>query len=150
MMKILNNKVGLLIGKGRETIKNMQAQTGAWFQVIPWHLPLVDTLTERILQNDGTSEKIDCAKQLFNQVISDVFSICIYICWIWLWLASYLPCPKSITLEIQSFHCIMYMSNHTIGWLCLLKLNVLGQLSQTFCDKQNSFGQIASMSLICH
>ncbi|KAK7410129.1 hypothetical protein VNO78_00669 [Psophocarpus tetragonolobus] len=69
-MKIPNNKVGLIIGKGGETIKNMQASTGARIQVIPLHLPPGDTSTERTLKIDGTPEQIESAKQLVNQVIS--------------------------------------------------------------------------------
>ncbi|XP_059640484.1 uncharacterized protein LOC132282735 [Cornus florida] len=71
VMKIPNNKVGLVIGKGGETIKNMQASTGARIQVIPLHLPPGDTSTERIVQIDGTSEQIESAKQLVNEVISE-------------------------------------------------------------------------------
>ncbi|KAH9761508.1 F17H15.1/F17H15.1 [Citrus sinensis] len=70
-MKIPNNKVGLVIGKGGETIKNMQARTGARIQVIPLHLPPGDTSTERTVQIDGTSEQIESAKQLVNEVISE-------------------------------------------------------------------------------
>ncbi|GFZ17208.1 KH domain-containing protein [Actinidia rufa] len=62
VMKIPNNKVGLVIGKGGETIKNMQARSGARIQVIPLHLPPGDTSTERTLQIDGTSEQIEAAK----------------------------------------------------------------------------------------
>ncbi|XP_015884471.1 uncharacterized protein LOC107420113 [Ziziphus jujuba] len=71
VMKIPNNKVGLVIGKGGETIKNMQGRTGARIQVIPLHLPPGDTSIERTLQIDGTSEQIDNAKQLVNEVISE-------------------------------------------------------------------------------
>ncbi|KAF4375680.1 hypothetical protein F8388_014402 [Cannabis sativa] len=70
-MKIPNNKVGLIIGKGGETIKNMQARTGARIQVIPLHLPPGDTSNERTLQIDGTSEQIESAKVLVNEVISE-------------------------------------------------------------------------------
>ncbi|KAL6980064.1 hypothetical protein U1Q18_021715 [Sarracenia purpurea var. burkii] len=56
VMQIPNNKVGLVIGKGGETIKNMQASSGARIQVIPLHLPPGDTSTERTLQIDGTNE----------------------------------------------------------------------------------------------
>ncbi|KAH1252598.1 Far upstream element-binding protein 2 [Glycine max] len=70
VMKIPNNKVGLIIGKGGETIKNMQASTGARIQVILLHLPLGDTSTERTLKIDGTPEQIESAKQLVYQVIS--------------------------------------------------------------------------------
>lgn len=41
-------------------------------QVIPLHLPPGDTSTERTLQIDGTSEQIESAKQLVNEVISEV------------------------------------------------------------------------------
>ncbi|EXB66885.1 Far upstream element-binding protein 2 [Morus notabilis] len=71
VMKIPNNKVGLVIGKGGETIKNMQARTGARIQVIPLHLPPGDASIERTLQIDGTSEQIETAKQLVNEVISE-------------------------------------------------------------------------------
>lgn len=54
---IPNNKAGLVIGKGGETIKNMQATSGACIQVIPLHLPSGDTSTERTLQIDETSEQ---------------------------------------------------------------------------------------------
>uniref|UniRef100_A0A2N9F7Z0 K Homology domain-containing protein n=1 Tax=Fagus sylvatica TaxID=28930 RepID=A0A2N9F7Z0_FAGSY len=74
VMKIPNNKVGLVIGKGGETIKNMQARTGARIQVIPLHLPPGDTSTERTLQIDGTSEQLESAKQLVNEVISEIGS----------------------------------------------------------------------------
>ena len=41
-------------------------------QVIPLHLPPGDTTPERTLQIDGTSEQIEAAKQLVNEVISEV------------------------------------------------------------------------------
>jgi hypothetical protein len=46
-------------------------------QVIPLHLPPGDTSTERTLQIDGTSEQLESAKQLVNEVISEV-------CWLML------------------------------------------------------------------
>ncbi|KAJ7958338.1 Far upstream element-binding protein like [Quillaja saponaria] len=75
VLRIPNNKVGLVIGKGGETIKNMQAQTGARIQVIPLHPPPGDTSSERTVQIDGTSEQIESAKQLVNEVISEVCSV---------------------------------------------------------------------------
>uniref|UniRef100_A0A1J3JUL0 Far upstream element-binding protein 1 n=1 Tax=Noccaea caerulescens TaxID=107243 RepID=A0A1J3JUL0_NOCCA len=69
-MKIPNNKVGLVIGKGGETIKSMQAKTGARIQVIPLHLPPGDPTPERTLQIDGTNDQIEHAKQLVNEIIS--------------------------------------------------------------------------------
>ena len=40
--------------------------------MIPLHLPPGDTSTERTLQIDGTSEQIEAAKQLVNEVIAEV------------------------------------------------------------------------------
>ncbi|KAJ6803050.1 putative far upstream element-binding protein 1 [Iris pallida] len=71
-MQVPNNKVvGLIIGKGGETIKNMQASSGARIQIIPLHPPPGDTSTERTVQIDGTAEQIESAKQLVNEVISE-------------------------------------------------------------------------------
>lgn len=71
-MQIANNKVGLVIGKGGETIKSMQAKSGARIQVIPLHLPPGDTSTERTLYIDGTTDQIEIAKQLVAEVTSEV------------------------------------------------------------------------------
>ncbi|GLT85517.1 hypothetical protein SLE2022_037060 [Rubroshorea leprosula] len=70
-MKIPNNKVGLVIGKGGETIKSMQARTGARIQVIPLHLPPGDTSAERTVHIDGTSEQIKTAREMVEEVISE-------------------------------------------------------------------------------
>ncbi|CAN4095543.1 unnamed protein product [Withania somnifera] len=114
-MKVPNNKVGLVIGKGGETIKNMQARTGARIQVIPLHLPPGDTSEERTVQIDGSSEQIEAAKQLVYEVISeesrDVWRISTRISgptsyklgsswWpnaaTWLWICSAWCLPRSI------------------------------------------------------
>ncbi|CAI9093652.1 OLC1v1029207C1 [Oldenlandia corymbosa var. corymbosa] len=71
VMKVPNNKVGLVIGKGGETIKSMQNRTGARIQVIPLHLPPGDTSLERTVQIDGTPEQIEAAKQLVYEVTSE-------------------------------------------------------------------------------
>ncbi|CAA0806695.1 KH domain-containing protein [Striga hermonthica] len=71
VMMVPNNKVGLVIGKGGETIKNMQARTGARIQVIPLHLPPGDMSKERTVQIDGTREQIEAAKQLVEEVTSE-------------------------------------------------------------------------------
>eukprot|EP00262_Sarcandra_glabra_P015345 TRINITY_DN4713_c0_g2_i1.p1 TRINITY_DN4713_c0_g2~~TRINITY_DN4713_c0_g2_i1.p1 ORF type:complete len:583 (+),score=123.08 TRINITY_DN4713_c0_g2_i1:50-1798(+) len=70
-MKVPNNKVALIIGKGGETIKNMQNRSGARIQIIPLHLPVGDTSTERTVYMNGTTEQIESAKQLINEVISE-------------------------------------------------------------------------------
>ncbi|ERN10135.1 far upstream element-binding protein 2 [Amborella trichopoda] len=71
VMKVPNNKVGLIIGKGGETIKTMQSRTGARIQVIPLHLPPGDTSTERTVQMNGTKEQIEAAKELVNEIVNE-------------------------------------------------------------------------------
>ncbi|KAE8714017.1 hypothetical protein F3Y22_tig00110201pilonHSYRG00045 [Hibiscus syriacus] len=68
-MKIPNNKVGLVIGKGGETIKICKLELEL---VIPLHLPPGDPSTERTLHIDGTSEQIKNARELVDEVISEV------------------------------------------------------------------------------
>ncbi|XP_020272012.1 far upstream element-binding protein 2-like [Asparagus officinalis] len=69
-MKVPNNKVGLIIGKGGETIKTMQANSGARIQVIPLHLPPGDTSNERTVHMEGTNEQIEAAKKLVNEIVN--------------------------------------------------------------------------------
>ncbi|KAG8637621.1 far upstream element-binding protein 2 [Manihot esculenta] len=69
-MKVPNDKVGLLIGKGGETIKYMQSRSGARMQIIPLHLPPGDTMAERTVYLNGSTEQIEAAKELVNDVIS--------------------------------------------------------------------------------
>ncbi|EXB63559.1 Far upstream element-binding protein 2 [Morus notabilis] len=70
VMKVPNNKVALLIGKGGETIRNMQSRSGARMQIVPLHLPPGDTSTERTVYIDGLKEQIESAKELINEVLS--------------------------------------------------------------------------------
>ncbi|KMT17988.1 hypothetical protein BVRB_2g033340 [Beta vulgaris subsp. vulgaris] len=70
-LKVPSNKVGLVIGKGGETIKNIQSTSGARVQVIPLHLPPGDATMERTVQIDGTTEQIEIAKQMVNEVIEN-------------------------------------------------------------------------------
>ncbi|KAF8690990.1 hypothetical protein HU200_040716 [Digitaria exilis] len=68
LIKEVLAEVGLVIGKGGETIKSMQAKSGARIQVIPLHLPPGDTSTERTVHIDGTQEQVEIAKQLVIEV----------------------------------------------------------------------------------
>lgn len=70
VMKVPNDKVALVIGKGGETIKSMQGKSGARIQVVPLHPPPGDTSTERNVFINGTKEQIESAKELVNEVIS--------------------------------------------------------------------------------
>ncbi|XP_065855925.1 uncharacterized protein [Euphorbia lathyris] len=69
-VKVPNDKVGLLIGKGGETIKYMQNKSGARMQIIPLHLPPGDPSTERTVYISGSEEQIEAAKELVNDVVS--------------------------------------------------------------------------------
>ncbi|KDP38243.1 hypothetical protein JCGZ_04886 [Jatropha curcas] len=69
-MKVPNDKVGLLIGKSGDTIKYMQNRSGARMQIIPLHLPPGDPSTERTLYINGSTEQIEAAKELVNDVIN--------------------------------------------------------------------------------
>ena len=51
--------------------------------MIPLHLPPGDTSMERTVQIDGTSEQIESAKQLVNEVISEVYMLVIIELQIW-------------------------------------------------------------------
>ncbi|KAG6571996.1 Far upstream element-binding protein 1, partial [Cucurbita argyrosperma subsp. sororia] len=70
VMKIPNNKVALVIGKGGETIKSIQSKSVARVQIIPLHLPPGDTSTERTVYINGLKEQIESAKELINEVIN--------------------------------------------------------------------------------
>ncbi|CAN1773181.1 Far upstream element-binding protein 1, partial [Linum perenne] len=69
-MKVPNDRVGLLIGKGGETIKYMQNTSGARVQIIPLHLPAGDPTTERTVYINGSAEQIEAAKELINEVVN--------------------------------------------------------------------------------
>ncbi|EPS61505.1 hypothetical protein M569_13290, partial [Genlisea aurea] len=72
VMMVPNRKVGCIIGKGGETIKNVQAKTGARIQIVPLHLPPGDISEERRVQIEGNSEQIEAAKQMVNELITEV------------------------------------------------------------------------------
>ncbi|KAG6417096.1 hypothetical protein SASPL_119246 [Salvia splendens] len=102
VMKIPNNKVGLVIGKGGETIKSMQTRTGARIQVIPLHLPPGDTSQERTVQIDGTSEQIEAAKLIVDEVISEVCPMIALSCFLFLRLCSLLGLPAKEVQVLES------------------------------------------------
>ncbi|KAJ4830098.1 hypothetical protein Tsubulata_017784 [Turnera subulata] len=69
-IKVPNDKVGLLIGKGGETIKYMQNKSGARMQIIPLHPPPGDTSNERTVYINGSKEQVEAARDLVNDVVS--------------------------------------------------------------------------------
>ncbi|GLJ31062.1 hypothetical protein SUGI_0621650 [Cryptomeria japonica] len=70
-IQVPNNKVGLIIGKGGETIKNLQSRSGARVQLIPLHLPEGDTSTSRTLQLTGNANQIEAAQEMIKDITSE-------------------------------------------------------------------------------
>jgi far upstream element-binding protein len=73
-MTVPGNKVGLIIGKEGETIKDMQIKSGARIQLIPQHPLEGVTLTERIVRVTGNKKQIEVAKDLIKQAMNQTFS----------------------------------------------------------------------------
>jgi len=71
-MTVPDNKVGLIIGKGGETIKGLQTRSGARIQLIPQHPPEGVTLTERTVRVTGNKKQIEVAKDLIKQAMNQV------------------------------------------------------------------------------
>ncbi|XP_072971500.1 uncharacterized protein [Typha angustifolia] len=71
-IQVPNEKVGLVIGKGGETIKNLQTRSGARIQLIPQHLPEGEVPKERTVRVTGNKKQIDAAKEMIKEVISQV------------------------------------------------------------------------------
>ncbi|XP_039853246.1 far upstream element-binding protein 1-like isoform X2 [Panicum virgatum] len=73
-MTVPDNTVGLIIGKGGETIKGLQTRSGARIQLIPQHPPEDVTLTERTVRVTGNKKQIEDAKDLIKQAMNQNFS----------------------------------------------------------------------------
>ncbi|WOL01254.1 far upstream element-binding protein 1-like isoform X1 [Canna indica] len=69
-IKVPNEKVGLIIGKGGETIKNLQTRSGARIQLIPQHLPEGDASKERTVRITGDKKQIETAKEMIKEVMN--------------------------------------------------------------------------------
>ncbi|KAF6159700.1 hypothetical protein GIB67_029958 [Kingdonia uniflora] len=69
-IQVPNEKVGLIIGKGGETIKSLQTKSGARIQLIPQHLPEGDQSKERIVKVTGDRRQIEIAKEMIKEVMS--------------------------------------------------------------------------------
>ncbi|KAL6857132.1 hypothetical protein ACP4OV_018514 [Aristida adscensionis] len=73
-MTVPDNKVGLIIGKGGDTIKGMQTRSGARIQLIPQHPPEGVTLIERTVRITGHKKQIEEAKAMIKQAMNQTFS----------------------------------------------------------------------------
>ncbi|XP_065847114.1 uncharacterized protein [Euphorbia lathyris] len=69
-MQVPNEKVGLIIGRGGDTIKALQAKSGARIQLIPQHLPEGDASKERTVRVTGNRKQIDIARDMIKEVMS--------------------------------------------------------------------------------
>ncbi|XP_057975747.1 uncharacterized protein LOC131163060 isoform X2 [Malania oleifera] len=69
-IQVPNEKVGLIIGKGGETIKNLQTRSGARIQLIPQHLPEGDQSKERTVRVTGDRKQIEMAREMIKEVMN--------------------------------------------------------------------------------
>ncbi|WVZ11377.1 hypothetical protein V8G54_015907 [Vigna mungo] len=69
-IQVPNEKVGLIIGRGGETIKSLQTKSGARIQLIPQHLPEGDDSKERTVQVTGDKRQIEIAQELIKEVMN--------------------------------------------------------------------------------
>ncbi|PSS19377.1 Far upstream element-binding protein like [Actinidia chinensis var. chinensis] len=69
-IQVPNEKVGLIIGKGGETIKNLQTRSGARIQLIPQHLPEGDQSKERTVRVSGDKKQIETAREMIKEVMN--------------------------------------------------------------------------------
>lgn len=73
-INVPNNKVGLIIGRGGETIRSLQSRTGARIQLVPLPGPPdfnPGAITERMITLIGTKQQIDAASELVKEIISE-------------------------------------------------------------------------------
>ncbi|XP_021287769.1 far upstream element-binding protein 2 isoform X3 [Herrania umbratica] len=70
-IQVPNEKVGLIIGRGGETIKGLQTRSGARIQVlIPQHLPEGDGSKERTVRVTGDKKQIEIAREMIKDVMN--------------------------------------------------------------------------------
>ncbi|KAF7824964.1 far upstream element-binding protein 2-like isoform X1 [Senna tora] len=70
-IQVPNEKVGLIIGRGGETIKGLQTKSGARIQVlIPQHLAEGDDSKERTVQVTGDKRQVEIAREMIKEVMS--------------------------------------------------------------------------------
>ncbi|KAL8252062.1 hypothetical protein R6Q59_035755 [Mikania micrantha] len=71
-LQVPNEKVGVIIGKGGETIKNLQTRSGARIQLIPQHLPEGDLSKERTVRVTGDRRQIEMAREMIKEVMDQI------------------------------------------------------------------------------
>lgn len=78
---IPNGRVGVIIGKGGETIKYLQLQSGAKIQVTR-DMDADPNLPTRMVELMGTPDAIAAAEKLINEVLAEVLII-LTVLWSW-------------------------------------------------------------------
>uniref|UniRef100_A0A5B7BGW5 K Homology domain-containing protein n=1 Tax=Davidia involucrata TaxID=16924 RepID=A0A5B7BGW5_DAVIN len=71
-IQVPNEKVGFIIGKAGETIKNLEIRSGARIQLIPQHLSEGDPSKERTVRVTGDKKQIERASKLITGVMNQV------------------------------------------------------------------------------
>ncbi|KAK8651601.1 hypothetical protein V6N13_141198 [Hibiscus sabdariffa] len=71
-IQVPNEKVGLIIGRGGETIKGLQTRSGARIQLIPQHLPEGDGSKERTVRVTGDKKQIEIAREMIKDVMNQI------------------------------------------------------------------------------
>ncbi|XP_022733059.1 far upstream element-binding protein 1-like isoform X2 [Durio zibethinus] len=69
-IQVPNEKVGIIIGRGGETIKGLQTRSGARIQLIPQHLPEGDGSKERTVRVTGDKKQIEIAREMIKDVMN--------------------------------------------------------------------------------
>ncbi|KAK4284995.1 hypothetical protein QN277_001749 [Acacia crassicarpa] len=69
-IQVPNEKVGLIIGRGGETIKGLQTKSGARIQLIPQHLAEGDDSKERTVQVTGDKRQVEIAREMIKEVMN--------------------------------------------------------------------------------
>ncbi|KAK9069939.1 hypothetical protein SSX86_010337 [Deinandra increscens subsp. villosa] len=71
-IQVPNDKVGVIIGKGGDTIKSLQTRSGARIQLIPQHLPEGDQSKERTVRVSGDRKQIEMAREMIKEVMDQI------------------------------------------------------------------------------
>jgi far upstream element-binding protein len=79
-VKVPNNKVGLIIGRGGETIKSLQSRSGARIQVQN-DSETEPGATERIVTLVGNKQATDTAYEMIKEVIDEVHFHGAFVIW---------------------------------------------------------------------
>ncbi|MQM06260.1 hypothetical protein Taro_039079 [Colocasia esculenta] len=75
-IQVPNEKIGLIIGKGGETIKSLQTRSGARIQLVPQHLPEGGISKERTVRITGNMKQIEAATEMIKEVMNQIW-LCI-------------------------------------------------------------------------